>query len=184
MTINDNEINETGQQFLLHLYQQVNGDPAVHVSMYDIGEALGLDRPSASRVAEELIALQLVEIKTLSGGIGISTDGVEEIRDSFGDQSAAGDKIDQLGSDPVLDKNRCQAVSQVTDDLKGKAGKLGLDFDALSELMADVKTLEAQLGSSRPKTAIIIECLRSLRDVAQTADDSDNLLKIRALLGE
>jgi hypothetical protein len=39
--------------------------------MYDVGEGLGMDRDTSSRVAETLIGLQLVEIRTLSGGIGI-----------------------------------------------------------------------------------------------------------------
>jgi hypothetical protein len=76
------EIDETGRQFLLQLYQQTKGDPTVQVSMYDLGEELGLDRKASSRVAEQLIALQLIEIVTLAGGIGISTDGVKEVQAS------------------------------------------------------------------------------------------------------
>jgi hypothetical protein len=182
MTLDD--IDDTGRDFLLQIYQETNGDPAVQVSMYDIGERLGLERESASRVAEELIAYQLVEIRTLSGGIGISADGVQEIQALIGDQSTVGDKITQLGTEKILDQNRSQAVSQVMDHLKGQAGNLGLDFDTLSELMADVKTIAAQLASSRPKTAIIKECLRSLLGIVEKADDNENLAKIRALLGD
>ena len=184
MPFDDNGVDETGQQFLLNLYQQVNGDPAIQVSMYDIGEALGLDRPSASRVAEELIALQLVEIKTLSGGIGISADGVEGIQEAFGAQPADGDKIEQLGSDRVLDKNRCQTVSQVMEQLKAQAGSLGLEFEKLGELMADLKTVDAQLGSPRPKTTIVKECLRSIKDTVEGRADGGSLIKISGLLGE
>jgi hypothetical protein len=70
------------------------------------------------------------------------------------------------------------------DHLKAQAGNLGLDFDTLSELMADVKTIAAQLASSRPKTAIIKECLRSLLGIVEKADDNENFAKIKALLGE
>jgi hypothetical protein len=61
---------------------------------------------------------------------------------------------------------------------------LGLDFDGLSELMADLKTIDAQLGSSRPKTGIIRECLRSIKAVLEGIGNGDSLVKIRALLGE
>ena len=54
----------------------------------------------------------------------------------------------------------------------------------MNELMADVKTIDAQLESSRPKAAIIRECLRSLKSVLEKAGDDASLGKIRELLGE
>ena len=50
--------------------------------------------------------------------------------------------------------------------------------------MADLKTIDAQLGSSRPKTGIIRECLRSIKAVLEGIGNGDSLVKIRALLGE
>ena len=67
---------------------------------------------------------------------------------------------------------------------KIQAGKLGLDFDALSALMADLKTIDAQLGSSKPKTTIIRECLRSLKGILEESSENEILVKIRGLLGE
>jgi hypothetical protein len=63
-------------------------------------------------------------------------------------------------------------------------GNLGLDFEGLSELMADLKTIDAQLGSSRPKSAIIRECLGSLKETLEGLAESESLVKIRGLLGE
>ena len=82
MTIS--ELDESGRQFLIQLFEQTRGDPSVQVSMYDLGNDLGLDRDASSRVAEILMGLQLVEIRTLSGGIGISTEGVDEVRTLLG----------------------------------------------------------------------------------------------------
>ena len=178
------EIDETGRQFLLQLYQQTNGDPTVQASMYDLGEELGLDRDASSRAAEQLIALQLVEIVTLAGSIAISAEGLKEIQASFDDQTVAGETVAQLGSEPVLDQARSQVVVQVTDQLKAQAGNLGLEFEKLSEVMADLKTIDAQLGSPCPKTAIIKECLRSLKSLSGIPGAEDCLVKIRALLGE
>jgi hypothetical protein len=50
--------------------------------------------------------------------------------------------------------------------------------------MADLKTIDAQLSSSRPKTAIIRECLRSLKATLERLTDNESLLKVRSLLGE
>jgi hypothetical protein len=54
------EIDDTGREFFLQLYQQANGDPAVQISMYDLGKQLGLDRQAASRVAEQRIAGRII----------------------------------------------------------------------------------------------------------------------------
>jgi hypothetical protein len=64
--------------FIVELYHRTQGDASVKVSMFDIGESLGLDRKLSLRTAEELIGTGLVEIKTLSGAIGITADGVAE----------------------------------------------------------------------------------------------------------
>lgn len=182
MTIS--ELDETGQQFLIQLFDQTSGDSSTQVSMYDVGEGLGLDRDTSSRVAETLIGLQLVEIRTLSGGIGISTEGANEVKRLTGGMSHAGDSPSKLTDQPVMDSVSCECVEETAGQLKSRAGNLGLDFDGLSELMADLKTIDAQLGSSRPKTAIIRECLRSIKGVLEGAAEAEILAKIRTLLDE
>ena len=182
MTIS--ELDESGQQFLIQLFEQTSGNPSAQVSMYDVGQGLGLDRDSSSRVAETLIGLQLVEIHTLSGGIGISTDGANEVKRLMGSAPLTGGSPGKLSDQPVMDPISCQGVEQAAGELKSQAGNLGLDFDGLSELMADLKTIDAQLGSSRPKTAIIRECLRSLKEVLEGSAESEILVKIRGLLGD
>jgi len=79
MSIQD-DIQENLPLFLVELYHRTQGDASVKVSMFDIGESLRLDRTLSLRIAEELIGTGLVEIKTLSGIIGITTDGVSEAR--------------------------------------------------------------------------------------------------------
>ena len=180
----NDELDESGQQFLIQLFEQTSGDSSAQASMYDIGEGLGLDRDASSRVAETLMGLELVEIRTLSGGIGISADGADEVRRLMGSVVPSGDSPGRLSDQPVMDPGSIQGVEHVAGALKGQAGNLGLDFDGLSELMADLKTIDAQLGSSRPKTAIIRECLRSIKEVMEGAGNSDSLAKVRGLLGE
>ncbi len=178
------ELDETGQQFLIQLFEQTSGDPSVQVSMYDVGEALGMDRDTSSRVAETLIGLQLVEIRTLSGGIGISTDGAKKVKRLMGSAPLTGESPGKLTDQPVMDPISFQAVEQAAGEIKSQAGNLGLDFDGLSELMADLKTIDAQLGSSRPKTAIIRECLRSIKETLEGLANGGSLVKVRGLLGE
>ncbi len=182
MTIN--ELDESGQQFLIQLFEQTLGDTSAQVSMYEVGKDIGLDRETSSRVAETLIGLQLVEIRTLSGGIGISAEGANEVKNLMGGAALAGESHRKLTDQPIMDQISCQAVEQATAELKSKAGALGLDFEGLSELMADLKTVDAQLSSSRPKTAIVRECLRSLKETLEGLSESESLLKIKGLLAE
>jgi hypothetical protein len=181
MTIS--ELDERGQQFLINLFEQTDGDTSVQVSMYELGESLGLDRDAASRVAETLIGLQLVEIRTLSGGIGISLDGAAQVKDLMGGASPAGKSAAKLSDGPIMDQSGCEAVQQLAEEIKAQAGRLALNFDDLSALMADLKTIDAQLGSPKSKTAIIRECLRSLKAVLEQLSENEILVRIRGLLG-
>ena len=177
------EIDITGQQFLIQLFEQTKGDSAMQVSMYDIGDQLGLDRDVASTVAQELIGSMLVEIRTLSGGIGISGDGSQMAQKLIGPAASSGNEFAELDDAPLLNSSGRRAVEQITSALKHQAGSLGLDFDTLTELMADLKTIEAQLGSSRPKTAIISACLRSLLAICENPTDNKISDRIRTLIG-
>jgi len=54
---------------------------------------------------------------------------------------------------------------QVILGIKIKTDILGLDYDTLEELLADLKRIDVQLTSSRPKTKILRECFQSIIDV-------------------
>jgi hypothetical protein len=181
--MNSDQIDITGQQFLIQLFEQTKGDSTMQVSMYDIGDQVGLDRDIASAVAQELIGSMLVEIRTLSGGIGISADGSQMAQKLIGTATSSGDEFAKLDDAPLLKSSGRQAVEQIASELKKQAGSLGLDFDTLTELMADLKTIDAQLGSSRPKTVIIRACLRSVLAVLKNSGDSKISGRIRTLVG-
>lgn len=184
--MSDIEIGESEQNFLAALFEKTKGDTSAQASMFDVGAALNLDKSEASRIAEELIGWELVEVRTLSGGIGITESGMAEIqKQGFGAASEEGGAC--LGNEPILGDPGQQAVAQWVTGLKNQTSSLGADFDTLSELMADMKTIDAQLASSRPKTAILRECLLSLRSALEktggkTAEGS--LRQIRRLLGD
>ena len=169
---------------MIRLFAETGGDSSVQVSMYDIGGFLGLDRDSASKIAEELIGSELVEIRTLSGGIGISADGSQMVQKLIGPQTSSTGDSAKLGNEVVLIPAGRQVVEQIVTELKGRTGTLGVDFDTLTELMADLKTIDAQMGSSRPKTAIIRACLHSLKALVNNTEGSAIYQRINTLLDE
>jgi hypothetical protein len=179
----DPEVDETGKQFLIQLFEKTRGDSSVQVSMYDIGDLMGLERDAASRVAERLIGSQLVEIRTLSGGIGISAAGSELVQDLIGPLVPNAGESTKLGDEPLLNSAARQAVEQVVAEIKHHVGTLGLGFDTLTELMADLKTIDAQLESSRPKTAIVRQCLVSICSVLKAKPNSSLNDRVNGLLG-
>jgi hypothetical protein len=180
----NSELGETGQQFMIQLFEQTRGDQSVQVSMYDIGGLLGLERSAACRVAEELMGLQMVEIRTLSGGIGISAAGSEMMQELVGPLAADVGESTKLDDQALLNSGSRQALEQIVSEIKDQTGTLGLDFDSLTELMADLKSIDAQLGSSRPKTAIIRACLHSISGVVKGTTNSSLYGRISGLLGE
>jgi hypothetical protein len=92
--------------------------------------------------------------------------------------------MDRLPASRVMDQAVRETVEGVCDAIKAQAGSLGLDFDTLAELMADLRTIGDQLSSPRPKTAIVRESLRSLEGVLQRFADNRSLADVRALIGD
>lgn len=178
------EFDETGRRFLVELFIQTKGDISSQVSMYDIGVKLGLDKEAAARVAEGLMVLELVELRTLSGGIGITTDGLEEVRKLGVDLDVSEGAGPKLGNALILENATRHAVDHITAVLKTQAGNMGLDFEVLTELIADLKTIDAQLISSRPKTAIIRECFKSIKGVLENVGEKESVIRIKGMLGE
>ena len=173
---------EHARQFLIQLYEMTRGDSSEQASMYDIGQAMGLERDVTSRTAEELIGEGLVEIRTLSGGIGITAEGVartDQLKDNA--QTAAAESV--LGHDRVLDSGNRQALEEITLEIKQKAGGQGMDFDALSQLVADLRTMDAQLASPRPRVGIFRESLDSICQVLESNKEKDLLARVRRFIG-
>ena len=178
------DVKEKSPLFLVELYLQTQGDPSVTVSWFDIGETMGLDREASTKTAENLFGTGLAEIKSLSGGIGITADGVAEAIQLGASITRKSDPGIVLGNTPVLNEAACQAVERIVADLKSQLGEKKLDFDSLAELMADLKSIDAQMASPNSKTAIIRECFRSIMGVLQKTGDTEGLIPVKTLLGD
>jgi hypothetical protein len=154
------------------LFQELNrlteGDPAVQASMYTMGETIGLERDASARAAEDLIAAGLVEIRTLSGGIGLSEEGANLLGET--DEGRASNR---LGTTSPLSPPQYELVDQTLTRLKTDLGERGLPFETLSEMIADIRSIEAQLASPKAKTPIIRACFNSLRDAARESRQAE-----------
>lgn len=179
-----NAMAENEERFLIELFEKTDGKTAGSISMYDIGSNLGLEKEGARQIAENLMSEGLVEVRSLSGSIALTQEGIEAAENLGAGGAEAGDAAAPLTTAPIIDEAGRETVEALTASLKARAGELELSFDPLAELVADLRTIDAQLASSRPKTAVIRACFESIRKVLQTAGDEEELTKVKQLLGE
>ena len=154
------------REFFTALHSATEGDTEAQISMYAVGETLGLDREASSETAEDLMALGLVEVRTLAGAIGLSQQGAELLA---GASDNKGDAAQRLGTESPMNAFQCELVEKALTELKHGLGSSGLAYETLSEIIAHVRTIEAQMTSPKPKTTIVRECLAALADASARA---------------
>jgi hypothetical protein len=177
-----NHFDERTSLFFEAFLKETARDPALQVSMYDIGERIGLDRNEASRATENIMAEGWAEVRTLSGGIGITQKGIDAAAALGGFGNPEQFALSGLGSGALLEGGALQSVETVVAILKLQAQSAGLGFEALAELVADLRTLDAQLASPRPKTAILRACFKSILGLLASAGITENLDSVKQLL--
>ncbi len=165
--------------YLNELYQQTEGDIDKQASMYEVGIAIGLDKSIAGSLAEELMVLGKVELKTLSGGIGITTEGLAFLGIAgTSSQTKGGDQ--KLSEGPVVNDSDRSAIEAMTAKVRAVISGEHLEYTLLEEIVLDLKTVEVQMLSPNPKTAILQEIFRSLQHCCEAArrDDIATALKV------
>lgn len=117
------------------------------VTMWQVGESLGLNRSATETLAMDLFAEGILEVVNLSGKVRITDKG----RGLLGGGGAA----DLPGLVEALEK----------------AGSLGLSGAAAQDLAADLATLKAQLSRSRPLMPVVKSCLAALETTLAKSKD-------------
>ncbi|MBU1341940.1 MAG: hypothetical protein KKE44_10150 [Proteobacteria bacterium] len=165
--------------YLFELYTMTGGDTQAQVSMYDVGESLGMGKTDAASMAEDLYIQGFAELKTLSGGIGITDQGLEVLEITVAPKP---DASLRLGTGPVLDDQAKKAVEKIVQDIKAGIDQTRLTYPQLEELVMDIKTIEIQMQSPTPKTAIIREVLKSLHNGMLASGPKDLIANLYGLM--
>ncbi|MDK9705716.1 MAG: hypothetical protein OEL83_01590 [Desulforhopalus sp.] len=153
--------NHNTKLFLEFLHQMTSGNTETQVSMYEVGTAMGLAKVEAGALAEELMVAGLVELRTLAGGISITHEGMETL--GVSQPAAYSANIgQQLSKDSIASTTDCQLLKHLLDDIKANLYEMKPEYQQLEEIIIDIKTIEVQLLSPRPKNAVFRELLRSL----------------------
>ena len=157
----DIEDHPAARAYLYKLYTLTQGDIRKTASMYEIGESLGLDRSDSGAMAESLFLQELAELKTLSGGIGITLQGLDALDIEIPPSDDAGSY--KLTSDPILDAQGKEAIEKLIQEIKDGVPQLEMTYDKLEEMVIDIKTIEIQMRSPNPKTGVIRQTFQSLQ---------------------
>jgi hypothetical protein len=173
------DLNSQQKSYLEELYRTTGGDPAVQASMHDVGAAIGLDREAAGKLAEELIAQGYLEIKTLSGGVGITQLGIESGKADAGTP----DSDDwRLGGATILGEKDHTTVDAALEAIKNAVGKNNVPYPQMETVVMDIKTIEIQMLSPQPKTAVVREVFLSLQQTLSALNMTDQASAIEKML--
>lgn len=171
---------DASRQLLTALFDAVKGNTGAQVSMYTLGEGLNLDRDAALRAAEALMGDNLVEVRSLSGAIGLTPEGAEQARSLGG--GASDESRPKMNSGPVLSPEGKAAVETVQSRIRDAMPRSGLSADQLETLVIDLKTLDVQMLSPAPKTGILRECFRSIEDTLKKGSATEMATLVGGML--
>ncbi|MDX2439851.1 MAG: hypothetical protein QNK40_04810 [Desulfobacterales bacterium] len=168
------------QAFLQELYNRAEGDFEVQISMYDIGTDFGLEKDDASALGQYLFIEGLEEMKTHSGGMGITQKGLEAlgINITFKNES----KSFRLGRGCVLDDQGKKAVQKLLDKIKSGLDRKAFSFELMEEIVINLKTIEVQMLSPNPKTQIIRETFKSINQNLKDLAPPDLKLDLQEII--
>ncbi len=168
----------TSQNYLDELYKITDGDSMAQVSMHDVGARIGLDKAESGKIAEQLMVQGQIELKTLAGGITITEDGLATLGVTAPVKAQPGQALILSNSTVLSEKDRT-TVQQLSRLTKDALSGLQADYDLIEEIVIDLKTLETQLLSPQPKTAIIKEIFRSIHNGLHPVLQKDSQLIAR-----
>ena len=174
------DLDEKTRAYLKRLVERTDGDSNRQVSMYDIGTEMDLDRNESRQIAERLMAEAFVEIRSLSGAIGVTRLGLDAADELTRDAS---ESREALCTTAIMDETSIKRVEETTLEIKSRCGSIGLKYDTVTEMIADLKSIDAQLFSPKPRTVIVREALSAIREILECAGERECSAKIGELLG-
>lgn len=179
-------------EFLSKLYESTNGNPDLESDISGIVRDLKLDKNSIDNVLDYLRNRRLIEQKSRDGEkVSITPEGIYVINNVInvsGDMVSSQIQQDSPGATQVvtIGEEKYVELKKVIQSLKESIDKLSLQPQQRSELEAEIITIETQMSSPKPKSTIIAECLKSIRNILEGAASgiivSGLLNKITSLL--
>lgn len=174
-------------RFLNDLYKRTNGSKLAFVSLWDIGNELGLTREESMNASDYLKGEGLLEHVAMGGTIAITHYGVREVEAALSKpereshyfppvinilnvQSMVGSQIQQGtqgSSQNIVSSTTTADLREFVNLFKSKFEEMSLNPSTQAEAEAEIRTIESQLDSPKPKIGIMRESLQSLRSILE-----------------
>lgn len=174
-------LSQEEKNFMLELHSATGGELDAQVSMYEIGTILGLDKGGATAMSQDLMVEELVELKTLSGGIGITEKGLARLQQE-GLISGPAPSAVRLSAGPVIDGQDRREIDGLLVEITATTLSGPNGYQQFAELVFAVKTLEVQLLSPRPKTGIVRATLADIAGNLATLAATDLAKRITTFI--
>jgi len=199
-------------RFMIELYDMVDGFDAQPVETVEIAAKLGLDTSNPEDLLEVLKIIRYLhgeELLIASGPSGkaprlnLTHKGVREVEESrgsptlstehfppldeigavLGDHSSGQNGTAGAGDLVVLAESDRLEVLRMARSLQEWADRLSLEKEQRAAYDADIRTIEAQLDSPHPKTALIKVALESITSTAKEANAGSGFVDSIVSLG-
>jgi hypothetical protein len=185
----DNKIRETQRrrfQFLLKLFELSNGNELFDINAFELGDQLGFPQDETNRIFDYLLGENLIQ-HVASTHIAITHYGIKEIEIALtkpDEPTTYFPPVNIVHVEKMIGSQIQQGTTQSTQvssysftdlddvrkfiyELKGQLNSLQLDKTNLAQAKSDIKTIENQVKSPRPKSIVLLECLKSLRTILE-----------------
>jgi len=157
--------------FLQELYRTSGGEVEVQVSMYQLGDSLGLSKSEVSALSEDLIIDGYVELRSLSGAVSITEEGLAAL--GIASQNDLSATLPRLSGEDILTVEDRQLLAEIISRIQQCTFGASTTLAQLEDLLIDLKTLELQLQAVQPASAISMAVLASMTDRLTALQGSD-----------
>jgi len=157
-----------------------------------LGDELGFDEKETDRISQYLVGEYLMEYAAMGGIIAITHQGVIEVEDALSHPEEPTQyfppvniiNIHHMQNSQIqqgtINSTQSQLIElKIKNDIqefielfKAKLPDLRLKEEDISEIEADIKTVQSQVASSRPKKGMLRECLSSMQRVLEGVAES------------
>lgn len=174
--------------FLKCLYESSNGDTRAMFDMREVGKELKLNSDEISQIVDYLIGELLIESRALGGIIGLTHWGIKEVEQAIQNPNKPTEHFLPLNiinietmTNSTLQQGTTNStinftyntqtavdIEKIVSQLNDIKDSLNLSNELQNELISELQTIEIQKKSSKPKSIIITESLKSIRTILES----------------
>ena len=148
------EFDELSRKMLAAIFQESQALEADEISMYSVGDHLGLQHDQAQGLAMDLAGQGLLEIKSLTGKVELTE---------------AGRAMAQHQRPVSISEEMEDDLEVFIEKLAASLPKLGLEGTALNDLELDLDVLRGQLRRTKRLSAVLSAIYKVIKETLDSA---------------